>query len=286
MGECNIQWQKEQPRLCVILSVTLKYSSSCCLWHCGHEGDQSAHFISWLQNPNKSKNPKVTLPPTQTQSLSGRETKTFRGCQRAPSQEQGSASAPLLQCKGSQEQAQTTTVPTHIPCSHSQALGIAAAALITPASPVQTWQDFCYSSLVHTGQKIHLLGFALDLNTDFGWKGRSSSSRAPHWDHSSNTPPGTAFLWHAPTGLQTVFPGSPKGTPTQIFSSSWIHQKHTRRSSRTLGSAATGQSRGAGDGGQGTWVPSVTSWLQTQALTQPLAPEIRLLLLIKHLKSP
>lgn len=54
------------------------------------------------------------------------------------------------------------------------------------------------------------------------------------------------FCDSLPTGLETVFPVSPEGTPTQIFSSSWIHQKHTRRPSRTQGSAPTGQSRGGG----------------------------------------
>lgn len=60
--------------------------------------------------------------------------KAFRGFYRAVRQRQGLVSASM---QGLTEQPQTTTVPTHIPCSHSPALGIAAVSPVTPASPVQ-----------------------------------------------------------------------------------------------------------------------------------------------------
>lgn len=157
--------------------------------------------------------------------------KRKQSLQRPFTEQSGSASAHLLQCKGSQNNPDPKSPNTHSLFSLPSS-GIAGVALITP---VQMWLGrICYPSLAHTGQKIHLLGFALNLDTDYGWEGSSCSSRAPHWDHSSNIPPGTAFLWQSSSWTGNCNPSEPEGT-TGIFSSSWIHQKHTRRSSRTLG---------------------------------------------------
>lgn len=133
-------------------------------------------------------------------------------------QEQGSASAHLVQCKGS------GTTPDHNSSNiHSlfslPSSGDCSSCLDHRSTPWAnvTGEDFCYSSLVHTGQKIHLLGFALDLNTDCGWKARSSSSRALHWDHSSNIPPGTAFLWQSSNWTGNCIPSEPRGNSYSDF---------------------------------------------------------------------
>lgn len=165
---------------------------------------------------------------------------------------------------------QSTTVTTHIP----RLWGLLGQLPwpLQDSCANGTGQDFCYSSLLHTGQKTHLLGSALILNTDYGCKGSSSSCRAPQWDHKSSIPPGPAFLWLSPSCTGNWIPSGPRGNSYSDFQ---LNPTQTHKEiQQDTGLSSQGQSRAPGDGGQGTWVPSVTSWLPS-TLKTPLSPYLQ-----------
>lgn len=114
-------------------------------------------------------------------------------------------------------------------------------------------------------------------------KGSSSSSRAPHWDHKSHIPPGTAFLWLCPNWTGHWIPNEPWVSSYSDLQQQLNPSETHQEIQQDTGPSSQGQSRAVGDGGQGTWVPSVTSWLPTQVLKHHWAPTFTLVLL-KHLR--
>lgn len=175
------------------------------------------HLLTTKTKPIK-KNPQVTLPPTLTQPQSGRETNGFRGLlQSCQSRNKAQHLHTWFNARAHRNNPRPQQFQHTFLVLTPELWGLQQLPW-SPSTPCTnvTGEEFCYS-LVHTGQKIHLLGFALDLNTDCGWKDRSSSSRALHWDHSSNIPPGTAFLWQSSNWTGNCTASEPRGNSYSDF---------------------------------------------------------------------